>query len=497
MTKDEWGLFPGRVLAGYRLRRLVRIDQERALFRATHEDGEFFVWLEPTEEAIRRGAANFGEIAELDHPNLMRVFESGDARFDSVNFRYLVTEAAPFALRDVKWTDPPDLDDVRDMAGQIAGALSYLHANSLVYGALRAETVWRAGDCWKLGDFSALRAAGVYDPHITRQLLIRSDWNTPPEAFQGRIMPAWDLWSLGAMLNGLFGPVNDDWNEQVQSMLDPAPEQRQMPVWNKPSPVRVAPVPRVAPAPNVPPPERKAPLVSVPLASMPLTGAPPRAPRPAPRKVPALAVAVVAGCMAGFIFMAAFLRHPPAVISAPKSEAAPATATAALPEPQPAPPLPPATAAPPSAGVGVAAKPEPAPIEPPPSAESTRPITPETREIEAVLDRWLASARTRNVSQQMTCYAPVVDRFFNRQRLTLDQIRRERQRQFALLRRTRSFAIDNVEFRRVTPEWAVVAFHKNWAFQSSRYPAPTGNEMILRPVRGEWKISSERETSAR
>src|SRR5258707_611232 len=84
-------------------------------------------------------------------------------------------------------------------------ALEYLHQYGLVFCGLRTEAIWKNGNDWLLADFRELRVAGEATPRDMQHALARNP-EVPPEAFQGIISPAWDVWSLGVLLRTVLTP---------------------------------------------------------------------------------------------------------------------------------------------------------------------------------------------------------------------------------------------------------------------------------------------------
>ena len=468
MTNDDWNLMHGEIISGYRLGELLQNDQRRALFRASNGDEAACLWLEIAGPEAETDLRRYLEAGFLSHPNLARTLGAGQAEIKQEIYLYLLTEPYHFALNDVRFPHPLDLADVRALVRDIVAGLNFLHSENMVYCALRADTVWRVGETWKLADYSQLRIIGAHEPQEIHHLMADPAWNGPPEAFEGTVSPGWDAWSLGVLLNTALNPLPDNLNSAVQELFEtPADRRISLDEFAK----RLEPVPI-----------RHTVVGDDDLPGLAVVRPAPReqAALPPPRAKRKMWVApAVTAAIAAVILVSFALRQPATSFAvSPAVNRPPAGA-------QPAPPQSAPSATPPPRSEPVSEK-----------VGAMTPKTPEEKSIAEVLDRWLESQRQGNVTEQLRCYAPVVDRFFGRQRLTLDQLRREKLRELSLPRNRQSLEIDNVVFRRVTPEWAVVDFHKNWTFAARRFPAEAGEELVLRPVRGEWKISSERETRA-
>jgi rare lipoprotein A len=68
-----------------------------------------------------------------------------------------------------------------------------------VYRSLDPDTIVRAGGRWKLADLSQVHEIGRFEPGAV------AGHGAPPEAASGIILPAWDIWSLGVLLQDTFG----------------------------------------------------------------------------------------------------------------------------------------------------------------------------------------------------------------------------------------------------------------------------------------------------
>ncbi|MCU1257692.1 MAG: hypothetical protein JWO80_577, partial [Bryobacterales bacterium] len=203
----------------------------------------------------------------------------------------------------------------------------------------------------------------------------------------------------------------------------------------------------------------------------------------APRnnREPVIAGGVLAAAVAGILALALPIRmvHQQSVRTPEPPPAPVAAAPANEPPPQPAQPEPQEqTAQNPSGETNTV----------PPDGSRVQ------KDISTVLNRWVDAKRRRNLDEEIGCYAPFVDRFYGQRSLPADQLRREEQNVFSRIGTVQRFEISNLKFHRVNPEWAVVSFDKNWDFHGrTRFTGSSREELVLRPVHGRWKISSQRE----
>ncbi|MFM6214270.1 serine/threonine protein kinase, partial [Planktothrix sp.] len=77
----------------------------------------------------------------------------------------------------------------------------YLHHQSepIVHRDLKPGNVLRVGDKWRLSDFGLVKVIGKNSVMDTINLTGTAGY-APPEAYQGKVATAWDLWSLGIII---------------------------------------------------------------------------------------------------------------------------------------------------------------------------------------------------------------------------------------------------------------------------------------------------------
>ncbi len=206
MTPRIWDeLKPDRLLSlNVQLGELIVSDPNRAVFRADYLDPgeklrEVLVWLflENGECPVER-VNRFLEGMYLDHPHILRYVNAGALPCEEGTLAYAITE------RSDTWASPSLAEEeALSFTEHVLSALEYLHARNLVYCVLSPGTVVRVGTDWKLSDLSQLRVAGT---DISDEILgLAATLDTcPPEAAQGIISPAWDVWALGQTLQKLL-----------------------------------------------------------------------------------------------------------------------------------------------------------------------------------------------------------------------------------------------------------------------------------------------------
>jgi serine/threonine protein kinase len=509
MSTYGWSTFIGENIGGrYVLQTLVRAESRTAVFKATATTDQYSG--EALLSAVRGSRdecdhylRRFLEAKFLKHPNLMDVLDAGEVEVQGTHLAFVVTEPAGTSLQQ---EETLDRDSTWRLASDVVAGLAYLHSENLVYCALRPETIWRVGRTWKLGDYHELRLSGNGRTAETRAMMGRMP-EVPPEAFEGVVSPAWDVWALGVTLARVLrrdsrerrlGPLPAEFEAIVNSCLDPDPAAR---ITSAALAERLAtgyheahsPDPGTAEAPDGAhqpfadrSPQRPAFLAAVAGVAGTLREKsrslfhreekPGTSERDGRRRSSKWILFPIAGALVGAsLTLVALKREGPGPESNSKSSAP--TSTNAPPSAAPSPPPRNET--------------KPNPENPLDVREADRTKAPSTNgSIEALLDRWVQSTRKRNVEEQIACYTPVVDAFYGRRQLSTNELRTEKVRQFSSISSIRKFQISNVRISRRGPNNALVSFKKEWDFET--FAGSEQDELALRLMNGEWKIASER-----
>ncbi len=155
-----------------------------------------------TESQLRR----WKQSAELAHPHLVRVFESGRWEVEGTPILYVVMEAAEEDLSQILPERALSPEEVREMLPPALAAIGYIHEQGLVHGRLRPSNILAAGDQVKVSADS-LRASG--------EMLASAggmDGYAPPEAESVKLTPAADVWSLGITVVEVLTQRRPTWN---------------------------------------------------------------------------------------------------------------------------------------------------------------------------------------------------------------------------------------------------------------------------------------------
>jgi serine/threonine protein kinase len=201
MTEEIWDeLKEQRPELNLELRELLFSDPKRAVFRADYPTGtedarEVDVRFFLEDGGRERERVNrFLEATYFADPNILRYFEAGTLLRGGRTVTYAVTERA-----DALCTPSVAVEEALPFTEHVMAGLEYLHDRDLVYCILSPDTVVPVGVDWKLSDFSQLRVAGTDSTDEALSLWATLD-TCPPEAAEGVISPAWDIWSFGQTL---------------------------------------------------------------------------------------------------------------------------------------------------------------------------------------------------------------------------------------------------------------------------------------------------------
>jgi len=461
---QSWRELEGSVLDGQvRLDRLLSPDPSPAfsahLVRG-HDDPVFVRFLRerPGDEQL---LARCMEASYLSHPNIVRCFGAGVYENGSSHYVYVITEGAEAILAQILQDHALTLDEVRDLGRQLAAGLSYLHERNLVCCSLNTSTVAKSAGLWKIADYSQLRVAGDTYAAGTRRLLASSP-SVPPEAYEGVVSPAWDVWSLATVLTAaLEGPKGKGRSRSrnlpqpldavVSECLSADPKSRC-------GVERIAELLRDEPVRTAEPAEPRPPL-----DTRFRMGA-----RPRTRRWPMIA-AGGAAVAAGALIAALTLNH-----DRPSAE-----------PPRPPPPAP------------VAIQ-KPAPVAPTPATGDQDRVTEpadqpnDGAQIYAVLNGWITSSRNRDLDTESSFYAPEVDTFYGARHVTPEWVKQNREKALSQVVDILELSIDNVHVQQDRPDHAVATFDKSWDFGGG-YSGKVKQQLELRKLNGGWRISSERD----
>ena len=312
------GLFPLRRFLGRSNHSVVFLTECKA-----HNLSKAAIKIVPADPALDEGQlSRWQRIAALSHPHLVRILDSGQCKLGGHPFLFVVMEYAEQTLAQILPQRPLTPDEVREMLIPTLGALAYLHRKGLVQGQLKPPNFLVVNDQLKLAS-DTIR--GAREPAIVSA---KPSVYDPPEAKNGAIDAAGDVWGLGiTLIEALtqnpaagLGESSDALTVAVRRALSPNPAGRPtiselQAQFSPASPAPAPPVPRlpadVKAAPSRPNPEPSSPRTRL--------------------LVPAIAVGVII-LVAIWAGMRPFRSHPnpaPPASSTAQSSSQPSVAPAA------------------------------------------------------------------------------------------------------------------------------------------------------------------------
>ena len=215
-----WEQFVGQVVEGnFPLLQFLGGSESAAVFLTERHDGDRIVkaaikLIPAAPESNELQLARWRMAAELSHPHLIRLFETGTCELGGLPLLYVVMECAEENLAQVLSQRALTPAEARAMLEPLLDVLGYLHAKELVHGHIKPANIMAIGDELKLSADGLVRAGesagGTPHAHV--------DAYGPPESAPGfvppanGVSPAGDVWSLGTTLVEVLTqhlPAND------------------------------------------------------------------------------------------------------------------------------------------------------------------------------------------------------------------------------------------------------------------------------------------------
>ena len=145
-----------------------------------HDDGDQVPWL-----------TRWNTLSALSHPNLVDIFEVGQADVEGARVTYAVMEYADDDLDNVLRERPLSEPEAIDALGSTLRALACLHSRGLVHGRIKPSNIMAVGETIKISSDRIIRSGEPPEAAVEC---------APPETAAGAISPAADVWSVGVTL---------------------------------------------------------------------------------------------------------------------------------------------------------------------------------------------------------------------------------------------------------------------------------------------------------
>lgn len=170
-------------------------DDESATYSTAYGESQPAViqFLQVAAADQERQLAAWTAASALAHPHLIRLLDSGRCEIAGIALLYVVMERAEGNLAEVLPERPLTAVEAREMLEGATAALSYLHGNGFVHGAVNPSNIMAIGEQIKLSSDSVTRVADVETQEAK---------NPPaaPDMKPGIASREGDVWALGATL---------------------------------------------------------------------------------------------------------------------------------------------------------------------------------------------------------------------------------------------------------------------------------------------------------
>jgi TonB family protein len=209
---ETWKQWEGRAIGGkFPLQSYLGGSDHSAVFLTVLQgsDGETSkaaIKLIPRTAGAENQLARWQAVRELNHPNLLGIYEAGRCKLDGTKLLYVVEEYAEENLSQILPERALTAEEAGAMLPPVLGALEYAHGKGMVHGRLQPSNVFAVGDTVKLSSDSLTR---LNDQNASAKLA--SDYD-PPEAASGKFSAASDVWDLGITLVEVLTQHPPVWN---------------------------------------------------------------------------------------------------------------------------------------------------------------------------------------------------------------------------------------------------------------------------------------------
>ena len=226
IVSHTWEQFIGQVVEGnFPLLQFLGGSESAGVFLTERHDSDRIVkaaikLIPAAPENIELQLSRWRMAAELSHPHLLRLFETGSCELGGRPLLFVVMECAEENLAQVLSHRALTPAETRAMLEPLLNVLGYVHAKGLVHAHIKPANIMAIGDALKLSSDGLLRAgeSGRSSAIADQSPLAHGNLYGPPESAPGfvppatGVSPAGDVWSLGMTLVEVLTrnlPVND------------------------------------------------------------------------------------------------------------------------------------------------------------------------------------------------------------------------------------------------------------------------------------------------
>jgi TonB family protein len=195
---DTWREWEGQVIDGaFQLRRHLGGSDHSVVFlteRGETKQNAAIKFVQAGAAGAEAQLSRWKQIAQLSHPNLIRLFETGRCQLAGMNLLYVVMEYADENLAQFLPHRPLAPAETRDMLEPFLDTLKYLHSQNFVHGRIQPGNILAIDDQLKLSSDTICRSG---EP---RAKVEKPNAYSPPDPATRPLSPSDDVWSLGITL---------------------------------------------------------------------------------------------------------------------------------------------------------------------------------------------------------------------------------------------------------------------------------------------------------
>jgi len=192
---ETWKNWEGQVADGFHLRQYLGGSERGPVFLTDY--GEQKAAMKLIAADGQNADAQLGRwalAANLTHPHLLRVFQTGRCEVGGARMIYVVEECADEDLSQIIPQRALSPAEARDMLRPVLEALAYLYDKGLVHGHVKPANIMAVGERLKL---SSDGIAAARDKRVERG---KPNAYDAPEVGTRGASAAGDVWSLGVTL---------------------------------------------------------------------------------------------------------------------------------------------------------------------------------------------------------------------------------------------------------------------------------------------------------
>jgi len=193
---EIWKQWEGQVVDHkYQLREYLGSTDHSVVFYAEYRDPE------PRKAAVKFVPGNlphaeelfadWKRAAQLNHPNLLRIYATGRYKMEDTEVLYAAMEYGEENLGQILPQRSLTMDETREMLGAVAKALGFLHDQNLTHGHIKPSNIFAIGDQLKVS------SDAIQPVSEQREMRRQRDAYDAPEVPSAPYTPAADIWSLG------------------------------------------------------------------------------------------------------------------------------------------------------------------------------------------------------------------------------------------------------------------------------------------------------------